>query len=541
MNIQTGCPSRALLISIAFLFGCVGSPSTLGADRDVKRPNVIIILADDLGWADVGFHGSPIETPAIDRIAREGVELGALYTAPVCTPTRVMLMTGRDPIRMGLAYEQINPWDNAGVSSEEHFMPESFRAGGYQTAMIGKWHLGHTQGQQHPNARGFDYYYGHLNTAIDYWSHSRRKGIDWQRNGESVEEDGYVTDLQAADAARVIRERDKSRPLFLYVAFNAPHNPMQAPEQLLQKYEALPDDPMGAGYMDALGRMTPRLKAQFDQFRRVYGAMVHSMDDAVGQVLKALDDEGIADDTIVLFMSDNGGFNIFGGNNRPLRGQKAQAFEGGIRVAAALRWPKGVMAGGSVKQTLSTMDIFPTLASATGVTPQNTLTLDGVDHWRRIRDQTQVEREDDLFFVSEVPIPGHVFFGVRHEQWKLVQVERPGGLPLVTHLFDIGRDPNEENDLAPDQPEIVAALSDRLASWKKLHPADGLRRHAGPHPGWRPPRDWAHAMLPAEDLRAATESDFLREGMGDDEAAAGVFIYFTPEERAAMREAASSR
>jgi arylsulfatase A-like enzyme len=420
-------------------------------------------------------------------------------------------------------------------------MPESFRAAGYQTAMIGKWHLGHTQGQQHPNARGFDYYYGHLNTAIDYWSHSRRKGLDWQRNGESVDEEGYVTDLQAADAARVIRERDKSRPLFLYVAFNAPHNPMQAPEDLVEKYKGLPDNPEGAGYLNALGQVTPRLKEQFDRFRRIYGGMVHSMDAAVGEVLKALDDEGIADDTIVLFMSDNGGFNIFGGNNHPLRGQKAQTFEGGIRVAAALRWPKGIAAGGVAEQTLSTMDIFPTLASATGVTPGNTLALDGTDHWRRIRDRTEVEREDDLFFVSEVPIPGHVFFGVRHKQWKLVQVERPGGLPLVTHLFDIVGDPNEEKDLASSQPEMVRELSARLAAWKKLHPPDGLRRHPGPHPGWRPPRDWARAMLPEEELQSETESDFLNEGMGDDEAAAaGVFIYLTPEERAAMRKRESS-
>ena len=138
MSLQFDYPSRFFLVSIALLLACVAAPATVRADTEAMRPNVVIMLADDLGWADVGFHGSPIETPAIDRVAREGVELGALYTAPVCTPTRAMLLTGRDPMRMGLAYEQINAWDNAGVPPEEHHMPESFRAAGYQTAMIGK-------------------------------------------------------------------------------------------------------------------------------------------------------------------------------------------------------------------------------------------------------------------------------------------------------------------------------------------------------------------------------------------------------------------
>ena len=136
-----------------------------GEEEPARRPNVLVLLADDLGWADVGYHGGPIETPSLDRLAREGIQLDRFYTAPMCTPTRAMLMTGRDPIRFGLAYEQINPWNAVGVPPDEHFMPESFRAAGYQTAMVGKWHLGHTQGIWHPNARGFDYFYGHLNTA----------------------------------------------------------------------------------------------------------------------------------------------------------------------------------------------------------------------------------------------------------------------------------------------------------------------------------------------------------------------------------------
>ena len=155
-------------ISLILSFGFAGYASSAGP---VTQPNVIIFLADDLGWADVGFRGSPIKTPAIDRLATQGVRLERLYTAPICTPTRAGLMTGRDPLPQGLAYTQISPWQNLGVPLDEHFMPESFKAAGYQTGMIGKWHLGHSIRQYLPNSRGFDYFYGHVNTAIDFYTH----------------------------------------------------------------------------------------------------------------------------------------------------------------------------------------------------------------------------------------------------------------------------------------------------------------------------------------------------------------------------------
>ncbi|MBM3745567.1 MAG: arylsulfatase, partial [Acidobacteria bacterium] len=241
-------------------------------------PNVVIILADDLGWADVGFHGSEIRTPNLDRLATQGVRFERFYSYPLCSPTRSALMTGRSPMRLGVAYSVIRPWSSYGVPLEEHFMPQSFQAAGYSTAMTGKWHLGHARAGFMPNARGFDHAYGHVNGAIDYYTHIRDGGLDWHRNGRSVREEGYATDLLAGEAARIIENRDRNRPLFLYLPFNAPHTPLQAPQPLLDKYASIAD---------------PR--------RRTFAAMVDSLDQGVGRVLAALDKSGMADNTMVLF------------------------------------------------------------------------------------------------------------------------------------------------------------------------------------------------------------------------------------------------
>jgi len=521
--------TRFILSSLACAL--LAGPSAAAADR----PNVVVILADDLGWADVGFHGSPIDTPSIDRIAREGIQLDRFYTAPMCTPTRAMLLTGRDPIRFGLAYEQINPWDDAGVPRGVHFMPESFKAAGYQTAMVGKWHLGQTAWTFHPNTRGFDHYYGHLNTAIDYWTHTRRKAIDWQRNGESVREQGYVSDLQGAEAARIIRQREPDKPLFLYVAFNAPHNPMQAPEDLVAKYATLNDASGSPGYLKAIEPIPAGpLRDRFAHARQVYAAMVDSMDQAVGTILDALDDEGIAGDTIVLFASDNGGFNIFGGDNTPLRGQKAQSFEGGVRVAAAMRWPARLAAGGVSSQMMTAMDVFPTLAEATRVENRSSTPIDGASVWSALAAGTSSPRANDLFLVSEVPVPGQIFYAAYSGPWKLVEIDRVGKLPTLRYLFRIEDDPYEEEDLAAEHADVVADLTARLAEWRKLEPPGGLRRHPAPHPGWLPPRDWAQSMRRSSTLQESTAGDFVSDTQAAQGGRINTLIFLEEAERKAL-------
>ncbi|MCZ0945064.1 MAG: sulfatase-like hydrolase/transferase, partial [Gammaproteobacteria bacterium] len=271
------------------------------ASHGVERPNVIIMLADDLGWADVGFHGGDIDTPSLDRLAAEGVQLDRFYTTPICSPTRAALMTGRNPIRLGVAYAVILPWSNNGIHPDERFLPEAFLDAGYQTAMVGKWHLGHAQETYHPNQRGFEHFYGHLHTEVGYFPpFANQGGKDFQRNGVSIDDEGYETELLAREASRYIKERDPERPFFLYMPFLAPHTPLEAPEELIEKYADIETDLPPARSRQTDGtRRTAKLLLQ-DSARPLYAAVVDAMDQAIGTVLNTLDAEGIADNTIVL-------------------------------------------------------------------------------------------------------------------------------------------------------------------------------------------------------------------------------------------------
>jgi len=427
------------------------------------RPNVIILLADDLGWADVGYHGSEISTPNLDRLAGEGVRLEQFYSCPVCSPTRSALMTGRSAIRFGVQYTVIRPWARYAVPASEHFMSESFRAAGYETAIAGKWHLGHHEAKFFPGARGFDHSYGHFNGAIDYYTHVREGGIDWHRNGRTLEEPGYSTELIGSEAVRRIRERDKSRPLFLYVPFNAPHTPLQAPQALIARYAKIED-----------GK------------RRTFAAMVDAMDAQVGRILGAVDDAGIRDSTIVLFFSDNGGPTDAGARNTPLRGKKGTTYEGGTRVPAILRWPGKVRAGSRTMQVLAAHDVFPTLAAAAGVKPLNKLPLDGKNYWPQLQAGNE-SPHDDLFLA--VHAGGTTYYSVRSGPWKLVR-ESSGGSDRNL-LFQIGNDPNEAKDLAAQKASIVKDLSAKLETWRALQPSHGLFSMDTPPAGWTAPKRWA--------------------------------------------------
>lgn len=428
-----------------------------------RRPNVLILLADDLGSADLGCYGGEIETPNLDRLAQQGTRFERFCSFPVCSPTRSALMTGRSPMRLGIGYTVIRPWSNYGLPLTEHLLPQSFKAAGYQTAITGKWHLGHARKEFLPHHRGFDHAYGQLNGAIDYYTHLREGGLDWHRNGKSVREEGYTTGLIANEATAWLRARDKSKPFLLYVPFNAPHAPLEAPDALIQKYQ----------------RIT-------DKRRRVFSAMVDAMDSAVGRILSTLDEQRATNDTIVLFFSDNGGPVDQGARNTPLRGAKGSVYEGGLRVPAILRWPAHVREGARSRQLMTVMDVFPTLASAAGVTPRNRLPFDGRDLWRGIRAGSENPRED-LFFAIERN--GRTQYAVRRNEWKLVRNDDGDA------LYNLDSDPNETRDVAAENAALAKALSEQIEPWRALYPKDGVRLTTSPPPGWKAPALWAEAAV----------------------------------------------
>ena len=271
-----------------------------------------------------------------------------------------------------------------------------------------------------------------MNGAIDYFTHERDGGLDWNRDGVSVREEGYSTFLLGAETIRLIKQRDKSRPFFHYLPFNAPHAPLQAPPDYIDRYANIKDEK-----------------------RRRYAAMTEAMDATVGKVLAALDEEGIADNTLVLFFSDNGGPTGSGATNTPLRAGKGTAFEGGIRVPAIMRWPGHLKAGTTSQQVMTMMDYFPTLAGAVGVKPGNTRPLDGKNLWPSITGG-KVEPRDDIYFAVETD--GAMRFGVHHREWKLVREVPHDGGEAKNYLFHIEEDPTEKNDLADKNPKLVADL-----------------------------------------------------------------------------------
>ena len=487
----------------AWLAGLLLLPCLAGAD---ERPNVVLIVADDLGWADLGFHGGPIDTPNLDRLAAEGVRLERFYTTPICSPTRAALMTGRDPMRLGVAYATIMPWSNVGVHPDERFMAQAFKEAGYQTAAIGKWHLGHAQQTYHPNARGFDHFYGHLHTEVGYFPpFASQGGRDFQRNGQSVDEDGYESFLLAEEAVRWMEGRDPARPFFLYLPFLAPHTPLQAPEELIEKYRGLDDDSEASRSRSDRTHLIASLTLQ-ESARPIYAAVVDAMDQAIGQVLKAVEATGQADNTIVWFLSDNGGATYAGGGayNHPLRGGKGETFEGGIRVPSLVRWPNRLPATQRVDSIMTAMDLYPTLAAFAGLSTEGGFRLDGRDLSKAVAGETDIRLQDMLFFAAETPIRGRFSLTAFNEDWKLVQEVEQGLLAaqVTNHLFRIREDPYERLNLAEQHPDRVANMAEAIRRWRLLHPVNGTRSNLVPPPGWRAPKDWAAYPLPIESLQA---------------------------------------
>ena len=419
------------------------------------KPNIVVIVADDLGWGDVGWHDSEIKTPNLDRLAESGMKLEQFYVQPVCSPTRAALMTGRYPMRYGLQVGVIRPTNDFGLSTDERTLADALREMGYFTAICGKWHLGERRPEYLPLHRGFDHHYGHYLGAIDYYTHSRDGGLDWHRNGQPVREEGYSTDLVANESVRLIKERNPEKPFFLYVPFNAVHGPFQPPQE------------------EAFNTPYQHLASP----RREYAAMIASMDHNIGRILEALDEQGIAEKTVVFFSSDNGGPNPKQvTSNGPLRGGKFKLYEGGVRVPACIVWPGKIKPKTVCEQPMHIVDLFPTLVNFVGGSLEQKLPLDGID----IKDALLHDKELDraCVLLNASPFTGALRMG----DWKIVingqvgsndlpgpkrRIENQTAEERKLELFDLRDDPYEKNDLAESNPEKLAELWQAYQSYAK--------------------------------------------------------------------------
>jgi arylsulfatase A-like enzyme len=410
-----------------------------------SRPNIVLILADDLGWADPGFNGGDPElTPSIDRLAEQGTRLTQFYVTSVCAPTRAALLTGRYPFRMWMDWrsEDFGKPDfleRIGIplahlpdgtptrrihalDSQERTVAEALQEAGYFTAIFGKWHLGEWLPEHLPMGQGFDHQYGHYGWGIDYNDYTIPHNApavfcvyDWHRNQQPIFEQGYTTDLIANETIRLLTERPPDKPFFFYVSFNAIHGPLEE---------------------------IPRYRDKYDK----RGAAVKCLDDAVGRIVGAIDQYGLADDTLVIFTNDNGG--LTEEVNRPYRGTKNTTFEGGIRVPCIFRWPGKLEAGAVNDGMMHVMDFFNTFVLLGGGSLEQERPLDGMDMIGMIFEGQPSPRDEIIIEVSgSVRLPS-----IRKGDFKLI-----GDM-----LFNLATDPGEKTDVADKHPQVVAELKQRL-------------------------------------------------------------------------------
>jgi arylsulfatase A-like enzyme len=428
-----------------------------------NKPNIVYIVADDLGWKDVGFNGcTDIKTPNIDKLAATGARLEQFYAQPMCTPTRAALMTGRYPFRYGLQTAVIPSVSTYGLATEEWLLPQALKEAGYKTAIIGKWHLGHADRKYWPRQRGFDYQYGPLIGELDYFTHEEHGVLDWYRDNKPLKEKGYTTALLGNDAVKYINEQNAATPFYLYLTFNAPHTPYQAPQEYMDRYKNI-EDPT----------------------RRTYAGMVACLDDQIGRVVEALDKKKIRDNTLIIFQSDNGGTRsaLFAGvmadmskvkipcDNGPYREGKGTLYEGATRVCALANWPGHIKPDSTVDEIIHVVDMYPTLAKLANASTAKCKLLDGLDVWQTISEGKSSPRTEIVYNVE--PFRG----AVRQGDWKLIW-RTP--LPSSVELYNIAQDPSEKNNLAAANPDKVAELQKRIealaaASAKSLFLVDQFK------------------------------------------------------------------
>ena len=407
-----------------------------GTDGE-RKPNIVLIVADDLGYADVGFHGcKDIPTPHIDSIASKGVRFTNAYvSSPVCSPTRAGLMTGRYQQRFGHELLTGSPAnsqaEHIGLPLTERTIADVLKSAGYVTGAVGKWHLGMHR-KYHPNRRGFDEFFGFLYSGNSYLRPGKNKFNPLLKGNKRVSETAYLTDAFTREATGFI-ERHRADPFFLYLAYNAPHTPMQATQKYLKRFAHIRDEK-----------------------RRTYAAMVAALDDGIGAVLGKLNEHHLQRNTLVIFLNDNGGgpkaFNE--SRNDPLREGKGTMYEGGLRVPFAMRWPGRIEAGKLYDHPITCLDILPTVAAAAGARLPADTTIDGVDLVPHVTDKKDLPPHDVLYWRYGQDR------AVRKGNWKLVKTSQGAW------LYDMAADISESKDLAGDKPKIVRELNEALAKWE---------------------------------------------------------------------------
>ncbi|XP_059213267.1 arylsulfatase B-like [Centropristis striata] len=509
------------LVLAVFLGNCPGVSAA-------QQPNIVFILADDFGWNDVGYHGSEIRTPNLDQLSAGGVRLENYYVQPLCSPSRNQLMTGRYQIHTGMQHQIIWPCQPYCVPLQEKLLPQLLKEAGYNTHMVGKWHLGMYKKDCLPTRRGFDTYFGYLTGSEDYFTHVRcspiaalnitRCALDL-RDGEEVAtayKGDYSTELFSQKATSIIQQHNANKPLFLYVALQAVHSPLQVPDRYVAPYSFITD-----------------------AHRRRYAGMVAAMDQAVGNISLALQKAGLWNNTVLVFSTDNGGQTLFGGSNWPLRGRKWSLWEGGVRGVGFVSSPLLKHAGAVSRELIHISDWLPTLVGLAGGSTNGTKPLDGFNVWDAISKGLASPRLEllhniDPLYVDIAPCPGSgplplaqtvsggswtssgfnvsIHAAIRSSNWKLLtgypgcdvwfprpghnssERTRSGSDPLKpVMLFDVEKDPEERNEVSADFPAVVEFLLSRLHQYQKSaapinFPDEDPRCDPGPSGVWGP---WA--------------------------------------------------
>lgn len=416
----------------------------LPTNKADSLPNILLILTDDQGYHDVSYYGTEdIHTPAIDQLAADGMRFDYFYAnCPVCSPTRAALLTGRYQDYVGVpGVIRTHPDDSWGyLDPNAVLLPTMLKQAGYHTALIGKWHLG-LESPNTPNEGGFDYFHGWLSDMMDdYWTH-RRHGINYMRlNKKTIDPKGHATDLFTQWSVDYIKEQaKKEQPFFLYLAYNAPHFPVQPPEEWLQRVKQ-----RESGISDTRAELI---------------AFIEHMDDGIGQVIQALKETGEYENTLIIFTSDNGGHLPSEANNGPLRDGKQSMYEGGLRVPTCITWPGKIKPGTSSEQVNLSMDLYPTLLEVTHVPLSHA--IEGQSFLQTLRGKQPNEQDRPLYFTrreGNIRYGGKCIYALRLGDWKLVQ--NSPYQPM--ELFNLKIDPQEQNNVIEENPEIYEKLNKLL-------------------------------------------------------------------------------